>query len=155
MDLKQLKQIAAILRNEKIDELEWKEGDFFLRLKRNSGQKLGLDEPKQSNLLIAPEEKTGLRAGETAQGPAGGPAPGNQYIVSPIVGTFYRAPSPKAQPYVKEGDKLNKGEVLCIIEAMKLMNELEAEFPCEIVRIIAQNAQPVEFNEPIFEVKPV
>ena len=81
--------------------------------------------------------------------------PGHRVITSPIVGTFYRAPSPKAEPYVKEGDIVEKNQVLCIIEAMKLMNELEAEYPCKIIKILVENAQPVEYGEPLFEVKPL
>jgi len=76
-------------------------------------------------------------------------------IKSPMVGTFYRAPAPEAEPYVKVGDKVAQGQVLCIIEAMKLMNEIEAEFPCRIVEIATENAQPVEYNQPLFKVEKV
>ncbi len=71
-------------------------------------------------------------------------------IKSPMVGTFYRAPAPDAEPYVNEGSAVAKGQVLCIIEAMKLMNEIEADFSCKIVEILVQNAQPVEYNQPLF-----
>lgn len=70
-----------------------------------------------------------------------------------MVGTFYRAPAPDAEAYVKVGDTVKEGEVLCIIEAMKLMNEVEAEFSCRIVEIVAENAQPVEYNQPLFWLK--
>ncbi|MFQ5893792.1 MAG: acetyl-CoA carboxylase biotin carboxyl carrier protein, partial [Nitrospinota bacterium] len=76
-------------------------------------------------------------------------------IESPIVGTFYRAPAPDAKPYVEEGDVVKKGQVLCIIEAMKLMNEIEAEFEARIVSIMVENAQPVEFGEPLFLTEPL
>jgi acetyl-CoA carboxylase biotin carboxyl carrier protein len=153
MDIKQIKQIAAILRSEQIDEFEWKEGDFFLKLKRS--QQSG---SLASQLISIPNESAQSPqqiSAATASSDSSGPAAGNRYIISPIVGTFYRAPSPKADPYVREGDKVNKGQVLCILEAMKLMNEIEAEFPCEIVKAVAGNAQPVEFGEPLFEVKPL
>ena len=74
-------------------------------------------------------------------------------IKSPMVGTFYRAPAPDAESYVKVGDTVQKGSVLCIIEAMKLMNEIEAEFPCRILEILVENAQPVEYNQPLFLVE--
>lgn len=74
-------------------------------------------------------------------------------IKSPMVGTFYRAPAPDAEPYVSEGSTVAKGQVLCIIEAMKLMNEIEADFPCRIVEVLVQNAQPVEYNQPLFRVE--
>jgi acetyl-CoA carboxylase biotin carboxyl carrier protein len=81
---------------------------------------------------------------------------GNQVeIKTPIVGTFYEAPSPGAEPFIKEGDTVKKGQTLCIVEAMKIMNEIEAEFDCKIVRKIGQNAKPVEYGEVIFIAEPV
>jgi acetyl-CoA carboxylase biotin carboxyl carrier protein len=74
-------------------------------------------------------------------------------IKSPMVGTFYRAPAPDAEPYVHVGSVVQKGQVLCIIEAMKLLNEIEAEFSCRIVEILVENAQPVEYNQPLFIVE--
>jgi acetyl-CoA carboxylase biotin carboxyl carrier protein len=74
-------------------------------------------------------------------------------IKSPMVGTLYRAPAPDADPYVQVGTTVSKGQVLCIIEAMKLMNEIEAEFACRIVEILIDNGQPVEYNQPLFKVE--
>jgi acetyl-CoA carboxylase biotin carboxyl carrier protein len=74
-------------------------------------------------------------------------------IKSPMVGTFYRAPAPDADPYVQVGTAVSKGQVLCIIEAMKLMNEIEADFSCRIVEILVENTQPVEYNQPLFRVE--
>ncbi len=79
--------------------------------------------------------------------------PGTEYIKSPIVGTFYRSASPDAPPFCEAGTKIKKGQKLCIIEAMKMMNALEAEFDCEIVKILATNGDMVEFDQPIFEVR--
>ena len=79
----------------------------------------------------------------------------HRLITAPLVGTFYRAPSPAAAPFVKEGDTVEKSQVLAIIEAMKLLNELPAEFPCVIVRVLAENATAVEFGQPLFEVRPL
>lgn len=79
--------------------------------------------------------------------------PGAEYIKSPIVGTFYRSASPDAPPFCEAGTKIKKGQKLCIIEAMKMMNALEAEFDCEIVKILATNGDMVEFDQPIFEVR--
>jgi acetyl-CoA carboxylase biotin carboxyl carrier protein len=82
-----------------------------------------------------------------------GPPPGSHIINSPIVGTFYRAPSPNAPNFVEVGSRVKKGQVLCIIEAMKLMNEIESDVDGEILEIYPQNAQPVEFGEPLFAVR--
>ena len=76
-----------------------------------------------------------------------------EIIASPMVGTFYQAPSPDSPPYVKVGDKVKKGQTLCIIEAMKIMNELEAEFDMEILEVLVEDGQPVEFDTPLFRVK--
>ncbi|MDZ7343004.1 MAG: acetyl-CoA carboxylase biotin carboxyl carrier protein [candidate division KSB1 bacterium] len=85
------------------------------------------------------------------------PAPAKNLveIKSPMVGTFYRAPAPDADAYVQVGGTVSKGQVLCIIEAMKLMNEIEAEFSCRIVEILVDNGQPVEYNQPLFKVEKI
>ncbi len=85
--------------------------------------------------------------------PAVAPAKNLTEIKSPMVGTFYRAPAPDADPYVQAGSTVSKGQVLCIIEAMKLMNEIEADFSCRIVEILVENTQPVEYNQPLFRVE--
>ncbi len=85
--------------------------------------------------------------------PAVAPAKNLVEIKSPMVGTFYRAPAPDADAYVQVGAAVSKGQVLCIIEAMKLMNEIEADFPCRIVKILVENTQPVEYNQPLFQVE--
>jgi acetyl-CoA carboxylase biotin carboxyl carrier protein len=79
---------------------------------------------------------------------------GEHVISSPIVGTFYAAPSPDSEPYVQVGDRVRQGQVLCIVEAMKLMNEIESDVDGEIVKILGRNAQPVEFGEPLFALRP-
>jgi acetyl-CoA carboxylase biotin carboxyl carrier protein len=84
---------------------------------------------------------------------ASGPPPGSHVITSPIVGTFYRSPSPTSPQFVEVGSRVKKGQVLCIIEAMKLMNEIESDVDGEILEIYPQNAQPVEFGEPLFAVR--
>jgi acetyl-CoA carboxylase biotin carboxyl carrier protein len=87
--------------------------------------------------------------------PATAAVSGNQkQVLSPFVGTFYRSPSPEAESYVKEGQSVKKGDTLCIVEAMKLMNEIESDFNGKIVSILAENGQPVEFGEPLFVIEP-
>jgi acetyl-CoA carboxylase biotin carboxyl carrier protein len=76
-----------------------------------------------------------------------------EVITSPIVGTFYSSPSPESDPYVKVGSVVEKGQTLCIVEAMKLMNEIEAEFKCKVVEILGENAKPVEYGAPLFRVE--
>lgn len=99
--------------------------------------------------------KSSSPAPHAPAGGGGAAAPGFEYIKCPIVGTFYRAPSPDAPAYADVGKKITKGQKLCIIEAMKMMNALEAEFDCEIVKILVNNGDMVEYDQPIFEVRPV
>jgi acetyl-CoA carboxylase biotin carboxyl carrier protein len=75
-------------------------------------------------------------------------------IEAPMVGTFYRAPSPEAQPFVREGDRVKKGQVVCIVEAMKLMNEIESKIAGRVMKVLVENAQPVEYGQPLFLVEP-
>ena len=104
-------------------------------------------------------------AAAAAPRPAAGPAPGSaealaaadeglHWVASPIVGTFYRAPNPDAEPYVKVGDIVHEGQTLCIVEAMKLMNEIECDVAGTIVKVLPDNAQPVEYGERLFAVRP-
>jgi acetyl-CoA carboxylase biotin carboxyl carrier protein len=102
---------------------------------------------------------TALAAGAAAPASPAAPAAqadeeGLSFVTSPIVGTFYQAPSPEADPYVKVGDYVSKGQVLCIVEAMKLMNEIEADASGTLVRRYPENAQPVEFGERLFAIRP-
>ncbi|MGH7898189.1 MAG: acetyl-CoA carboxylase biotin carboxyl carrier protein [Candidatus Binatia bacterium] len=103
---------------------------------------------------VAPEEPTHAQAAPEAAARAA--APDNcRPIISPMVGTFYRAPSPEAAPFVEVGAIVEKGETLCIIEAMKMMNEIEAEFRGRVARIIAENGQTVEYGESLFQIEPL
>jgi acetyl-CoA carboxylase biotin carboxyl carrier protein len=81
-------------------------------------------------------------------------ASNQKQVVSPFVGTFYRSPSPDADPYVRDGQSVKRGDTLCIIEAMKLMNAIEAEFPGKVISVLVENGQPVEFGEPLFIIEP-
>ena len=101
-----------------------------------------------------PAPMAGIPAGPATAAPAADSDEGLHFVTSPIVGTFYRAPNPEAEPYVKIGDLVHKGQVLCIVEAMKLMNEIEADASGTIVRMYPDNAQAVEFGERLFAIKP-
>jgi acetyl-CoA carboxylase biotin carboxyl carrier protein len=96
----------------------------------------------------APAAAASPKAAEPA-----GPPPGSHILNSPIVGTFYRSPSPDAPPFVEVGDRVKKGQVLCIIEAMKLMNEIESDVDGVVLEIYPKNAQPVEYGEPLFAIR--
>jgi len=153
MDIKKIRQLAAILNKENLEEMEIKEGETVIRLKRASVATQVVQPVADQSVLV---QQTAPPAVETPEPKLKkGPSAGNRIITSPIVGTLYRSPSPKAESYIKEGDEVQAGQVLCIIEAMKLMNELEAEFPCIIVKVLVENGNPVEYGEELFEVKPL
>jgi acetyl-CoA carboxylase biotin carboxyl carrier protein len=99
-------------------------------------------------------ESEPVAAEHAASAPAAAPADDLHVIKSPIVGTFYAAPNPESGPFVKVGDTVQAGQTVCIIEAMKLMNEIEADISGEVARIMVENGQPVEYGEPLFALRP-
>ena len=153
MDIKDLKVLVKMITETDITEFEMESGEEIIFLKRGSEPQIvhyqGAPAPVYSApQVIAPSTTT-------AAAPAAAPAAEEkgERIASPIVGTFYRAPAPDAAPYVEVGQVVEKGQVLCIVEAMKLMNEIEAEFRCKIVKISRENAEPVEYNDTLFIVE--
>jgi acetyl-CoA carboxylase biotin carboxyl carrier protein len=144
MDIKTLKEIVKIFDNSKANVLELENEKFRIFLDKSVKAA-----PVQTPALALEETPKAVQKVEAkpeceVEG---------ELITSPMVGTFYQAPSPDSPPYVRAGDKVKKGDTLCIIEAMKIMNELEAEFDCEIIDILVEDGQPVEFDTPIFKVK--
>jgi acetyl-CoA carboxylase biotin carboxyl carrier protein len=146
MDLKELKALLRLMDGSDLEELEVEEGGKRIRLRRRS-----VDVPAPVRSVAA-----GQGGVKVPAAPAGVVAdvPGLVAIESPMVGTFYRAPAPGAEPYVKEGDLIQKGAVVCIVEAMKLMNEIESEVSGRVVKVVAENGKPVEFGQPLFLVDP-
>jgi acetyl-CoA carboxylase biotin carboxyl carrier protein len=147
-ELDRLEKILGLMARHGVAELEWEKSGERLRLCTQSG--IASAAPQ----IAAPAPSAPVAAPTAA--PAAKPAaqPSNhKQVVSPFVGTFYRSPSPTAEPYVREGQSVKRGDVLCIIEAMKLMNEIEVEFSGKIVSVLAENGQPVEFGEPLFVVE--
>ncbi len=153
MDPKDLKQILDALDAADVREFSLKTGEFELTLKR--GQDLGVHvAPAASAPAALPTAPASApapveRAPEPAE-PTPAPKPSGTPVKAPIVGTFYASPSPDAGPFVKVGDTVQAGQVLCIIEAMKLMNEIEAETAGTIREILVKNADPVEYGQTLF-----
>ncbi|PLX95491.1 MAG: acetyl-CoA carboxylase biotin carboxyl carrier protein [Desulfuromonas sp.] len=158
MDIKDLKTLIKLVTETDITEFEMSSETETLSIKRGTSQEIvHVAAPAYATAApaAAPAPAAVPAAAPVA---AAAPAPateGGDTINSPIVGTFYSAPSPESDPYVKVGSIVEKGQTLCIVEAMKLMNEIEAEFKCKIVEILKENAQPVEFGDPLFKVERV
>ncbi len=155
MDLNLVKKLIKILENSQLTDLEIEEGGTRIKIAKNiqvthAPQNLVSyvqapvqSQPEQTKVedkkqVVATEDESKLHA-----------------IKSPIVGTFYRAPSPEADPYVQVGDTVSTGTVLCIVEAMKLMNEIESDISGKVVKILVENGKPVEYNQPLFLIQPL
>ncbi|MGH7429988.1 MAG: acetyl-CoA carboxylase biotin carboxyl carrier protein, partial [Candidatus Methylomirabilaceae bacterium] len=145
MDLKEIKAVLKLIQETDIEEIEVEQDGRRIRIRRR-----GL--PVAAAGSVAPAQLAQLTA-PVGAGPQVRETTNLITVESPMVGTFYRAPAPGADPYVREGDKIDKGTVLCIIEAMKLMNEIEAEITGTIHSILVENAQPVEYGQSLFLVQ--
>ena len=154
MDLKDIKAIIDLMRKNSVSEFELEKQDFKIRLKRgaNGGTvAAGYDE---APVLAAVPPPVAIAAPLPAPVPASAPAIAEQEIKSPMIGTFYRAPSPESAPYIEVGAEVNPDTVVCIIEAMKVMNEIKAEAKGVITQVMIENAKPVEFGQPLFKIRP-
>jgi len=143
-----IQSFIDLLKQHNLAELEFERAGFRIRLKRESAVGAPLV-TKSDNLVGGAPPQTENQAAAVPEH-----ANGMLTITSPIVGTFYRSPSPDADPYVEEGDVVKKGQVLCIVEAMKLMNEIESEVVGRVVKILAESTKPVEYGQPLFLIDP-
>ncbi|HSB72737.1 MAG TPA: acetyl-CoA carboxylase biotin carboxyl carrier protein [Candidatus Methylomirabilis sp.] len=149
MDLKELEALLHLMEGSDIEELELEEEGRKVRIRRRGAEAATL------RSLVAPgAHGPAQTATASPLAAGGGEDSGLIPVESPMIGTFYRAPAPGSDPYVKEGDLVHKGSVLCIIEAMKLMNEIEAEVSGRVVKIQVENGQPVEFGQILFLLEP-
>jgi acetyl-CoA carboxylase biotin carboxyl carrier protein len=161
MNQKELKELIEFLIEKDIAEFELERGDVKVRIKRAGEQTVvhAQGEPRYYAVPAAPAPAPELGTAPVAAAtPAAPPAPapeeGLHAVKSPIVGTFYEAPSPGAPPFVKPGDSVEVGQVLCIVEAMKLLNEIESDVAGEIVKKLAANGQPIEYGQELFVIRP-
>jgi acetyl-CoA carboxylase biotin carboxyl carrier protein len=159
LDLRELKEILQILEEKEITEFELEEEGMKLRIRKAAASSNHASAPPAITLVPAmtPAVMAAPPAAPAAApvaAPAAPAEPGLVQVKSPIVGTFYRSPDPGSAPFVSVGDKVRVGQVLCIIEAMKLMNEIEAEAAGEIVKVHHESGQPVQYGEPLFDIRP-
>ncbi len=161
MDIKDIKTLIKMVTDTDISEFEMESAKEKIRIKRGMTPEIVHYQvppqvvaaaPAPVQIQAAPQAEKGAEPSSASQ--AAAPEKGKA-VTSPIVGTFYRAPAPDAAPYVEVGQVVEKGQVFCIVEAMKLMNEIEAEFRCKILKICKENAQPVEFGDDLFIVEPL
>ena len=153
MDLKDIKAIIDLMKKNSVTEFELEKQEFKIRLKRggNGGGVVYEDMPALgAGQLVQPVGMSGTTI------PTPGDSAANEMeIKSPMIGTFYRSPSPESASYVEVGTEVNPETVVCIIEAMKVMNEIKAEARGVITQILLDNAKPVEFGQPLFKIRPL
>lgn len=145
MDVDRIKEVLELLEGTDVSELEYEEGEFRLAIRR--GPQVA---PMAAQTMVAPT----LGAPAPLAAAAGPALGGGTPVESPFVGTFYRAPAPDAAPFTDVGQRVTQGQTLCIVEAMKLMNEIEAEVSGTVRQILVTNAQPVEFGQVLFIIDP-
>lgn len=158
MDIEELKKLIKLVEKSEIREFELEEEGRKIRISKGDNPSLSMPMPlhyaPQSHHVIPPAQ---ISAAGVAEDGAKGEAGGKKYheVKSPMVGTFYRASAEGVDAFAKEGDAVNKGQTLCIIEAMKLMNEIECDIGGRVVRILPENGAPVEYGETLFMIEPV
>jgi acetyl-CoA carboxylase biotin carboxyl carrier protein len=152
MDIRKVKKLIELLEESDVAEIEIHEGEESVRISRNSSASGPVFVPTAAPQTMPP----GIQPPPPAR-PAGAPAateandePEDNLVRSPMVGTFYRSPSPGSKPFVEEGESVKVGDTLCIIEAMKILNQIECEKAGAVKRILVENGQPVEYNQPLF-----
>ncbi len=157
MDINEIKKLIKIVENSKISDFSISEGDLKIKISKNGKITQNFTElPGKETVIhqVSAQPVISNKDTENETNHNKSNANSNIHVVtSPIVGTFYRAPAPDADPYVKVGDTVSVGSVLCIVEAMKLMNEIESDIDGKIVKILVDNETPVEFNQPLFEIE--
>jgi len=165
MNLKEIRELIEFLKEQDIAEFELERGDVKVRIKRGAETAAAstrethyVTVPSAVPLASIPVDPGAASSTESAKPVEKKPEPApeeNLHLVkSPIVGTFYESPSPGAPPFVKPGDNVAAGQVLCIVEAMKLMNEIESDVAGEIMKMLVTNNQPIEYGQPLYAIRP-
>jgi len=153
VDLKDIKAIIDLMKKNSVSEFELEKQDFKIRLKRGTNGGSGGPFTEEGAPILAYQSPAALAAPAAATPPAAPVSPELE-IKSPMIGTFYRSPSPEAGSYIEIGAEVNPDTVVCIIEAMKVMNEIKAEAKGVITQVMVENAKPVEFGQPLFKLRP-
>jgi acetyl-CoA carboxylase biotin carboxyl carrier protein len=155
MDIRKVKKLIELLEESNIDEIEIKEGEESVRISRNGAQAMTMAAAAAAPAYYAPPPAPAPPvSAPAAPAPAAEPAAMTvgHVLKSPMVGTFYRSPSPTAAAFVEVGQAVKIGDVVCIVEAMKMLNQIEADKAGTISAILAENAEPVEFDQPLFSI---
>ncbi|MDR1285928.1 MAG: acetyl-CoA carboxylase biotin carboxyl carrier protein [Campylobacteraceae bacterium] len=150
-----VKELIRIFDKSSMSKLKITEGDFSIEMKKNSSSKTYVNSDELQIPVIEVKPQSHISVKEADEQSAKGDKNNLPTFKSPMVGTFYKAPSPGAESFVKIGSVVKKGQPIAIVEAMKIMNEIDAEFDCRIVDILVEDGQPVEFDMPLFSVEKI
>ena len=151
MDLRKIKTLIQLLQESELAEIEIRDGEESVRLSRASTVTAAPAAAAQTVAVAAAPPASPEPA--AAPEPAPPEQPEGEQVTSPMVGTFYAAPSPTSPAFVKVGDRVNAGDVLCVIEAMKTMNHIESEYSGEVAAVLVENSEPVEYGQPLFIIR--
>ncbi|ODT48675.1 MAG: acetyl-CoA carboxylase, biotin carboxyl carrier protein [Niastella sp. SCN 39-18] len=158
MEFKQIQELLKAVNKSTISELSIKDGDFEITIKQATTEALAMPVAQYAPVatqMAAPAPAAPVAAAPAAAAPAAAPAPSanEKVIKSPMIGTFYRSSGPDKPPFVSVGDEIKSGDVVCIVEAMKLFNEIESEVSGRIVKVLVDDGTPVEYDQPLFIVE--
>lgn len=157
MDLKEIQALIKFVSTTGVDEVEITRKDFKLSIKKNAVQVTAVSPVAIPQQIAVPTAQPAPAVSAVSATPAAAPEPKTDNLItikSPMVGTFYRSSNPETPAFVNVGDEVKSGKVVCIIEAMKLFNEIESEVSGRIVKVLVENATPVEYDQPLFLVEP-
>ena len=153
MELKDIKAIIDLMRKNDLSVFEMEKEGFRLKLQKGAGEQTVFSAPVLPQMRAAPLAAAPMASAGAPAAAAPAPAEATREITSPMVGTFYRAASPESPPFIDVGQEVNEDTVVCIIEAMKVMNEIKAEVKGVIAEVVAENGKPVQFGQALFKVR--
>jgi len=155
MDLRKIKKLIELLEESNLAELEIHEGEESVRLSRPGSAPPAAAQPAAAPAPAAQPAPAGASPEpSTESDPGNEQLPDGEIVRSPMVGTFYDAPNPDSKPFVTEGQHVSRGDTLCLIEAMKMFNQIESEYDGKVAAILVESGQPVEFDQPLFVIRP-
>ena len=150
MDIRKVKKLIEMLENSNLEEIEIQEGEESVRLVKSNGN---INNNSSTQSIAVPQTSSSAVLEEESQSENENQESGEgNFITSPMVGTFYASASPGSKPFIKAGDLVAEGDVVCIVEAMKMMNEIKSEFSGKVVSIKVENSEPVEYGQDLFEI---
>tara|TARA_A100001234_G_C12529370_1_gene343754 strand:+ start:342 stop:797 length:456 start_codon:yes stop_codon:yes gene_type:complete len=150
MKIKEIQDIINFIKKSDLDDVSIETENYKIRVKKNNGNYTTTELPKEVKVSAPQSQQEEKKVEEKKESTSSN----NLIIKSPMIGTFYRSPNPESDPFVSEGDTIKVGQTICIVEAMKLFNDIESEVSGKVVKILVDDNSPIEFDQPLFEVEP-